>query len=394
MIVCDILRHFAPADAEVLVEENADQKRRRETELRHPVHKYRLHARLWPFARGHRIRNRLSRLGLPVLVGQMVAHIRKFKPDCIYAIYAQQHWILATWIASRLTGVPLIYHVHDAFLEGNERRQQSRFAAWLERRTLTSTRVLALDDHMAEHYQRRYGIQCTILRHVVWHRALPPRFNSVVGELDCGRSHFPGQSRPITIGFAGAIYDRNSRQLAELCRLVDADPSLQLKIWTGSAVEFEALGICGPRVESAFEANYERLLVHLAGCDLPYLPLQFSNGAQLAAQAMALSLPTKSFDYALSGVPILVHCPEDFALSRFFVRNRCGHVLNDARIEAVREWIDQWRAGQIPEVDEQARLKTLALFTPEENKRILWGVLGEEVDRARRSKLAGRVQSN
>jgi hypothetical protein len=253
---------------------------------------------------------------------------------------------------------------------------------------------LALDDHMAEHYERRYGIQCTILRHVVRYAALPARRNPVGGELHVfDRSHFPGQARPITIGFAGAIYDSNSRQLAELCRLVEADSSLRLKIWTGSAVEFEALGIYGPRVESSFEANYVRLLAHLAGCDLLYLPLQFSNGAQLAAQAMALSLPTKSFDYALSGVPILVHCPEDFALSRFFVRNGCGHVLNDPTIEAVREWIDQWRTGKIPEVDEQARLKTLALFTPEKNKRVLWGVLGEEVDRVRRRKLRGRSQS-
>ena len=112
----------------------------------------------------------------------------------------------------------------------------------------------------------------------------------------------------------------------------------------------------------------------------------------LAAQAMAFSLPTKSFDYALSGVPILVHCPEDFSLSRFFAKNRCGYVLNDPRTEAVRQWLDAWRAGQIPALDDTARLKTLAKYTPDENKRILWQVLGEEVDRAARRTTRDRSQ--
>ncbi len=381
VIVCDMLKHFPILDAEVFTEANIDQKRRRKAAIEHRVNKYRFHARAWPFRRGNRIRSRLARLGLPVLVGQLVRLIRRFKPDCLFAIYAQPHWIAATWMASRITGVPLIYHIHDAFLEVDERRQNSEIAKWLERKTLTSARVLALDDNMAEHYERKYGIQCTILRHIVEHEPLPARGNAVAADQS-GNGSPPGAGdsrRHLTIGFAGAIYDSNSRQLAEICRLVNADPTLQLKIWTGSP--YDAKSICGPRVEIAFEANYERLLSHIAGCDLLYLPLQFFKGSSMAANAMAFSLPTKSFDYALSGVPILVHCPEEFSLSRFFARHQCGYVLNDSRTEAIREWLDAWRTGKIPPFDDRARLKTLALHSAAENKRILWQVMTEEVDR-------------
>jgi hypothetical protein len=395
VIVCDVLKHFAPTEAEVFVEKNIDQKRRRETAIEQPVYKYRFHTILWPFSRGHRIRNRLARLGLPVLVAQLVRRIRRFRPDCIYAVYAQPHWILATWIASRLTRVPVIYHVHDAFLEASARRRESRFSNWLERKTLTSARVLALDDHMAEHYQQRYGIRCTILRHIVGHSPLPPKTKSStdVAALTDGRP--PARvPRTIVIGFSGAIYDSNAHQLAELCRLVEADPSMHLKIWTGSAAELPALGIRGARVEVAFEANYERLLANLASCDLLYLPLQFADGTRLGAQAMEFSLPTKSFDYVLSGVPILVHCPAGFSLSRFFEQGGCGHVLNDPRTEAVRQWLDAWRAGQIPDLAEAARTKTLAMYTAEENQRTLWEVLGEEADRARRAKARDHSRSS
>jgi hypothetical protein len=371
MVVADMLRHFGPGQAEAFVEMNVDNKQHRPAAaIEHPIRKFRMHARLWPFKRGHRVRTKLARLGLPILVAELVRHIRRFRPDCLFAIYAQPHWILATWIASRLTGVPLIYHIHDAFLEVMESRKSSRFARWLERKTLTTSRVLVLDEHMAEHYERRYGIKCTILRHVVRRAPLPERLR--------------GGAKELMIGFAGAIYDSNARQLAELCRLVGNDPSLRLKIRTGARAEaLEPLGICGPRVEIGFAPDYNRLLHDLAECDLLYLPLSFFEGECAAAGAMELSLPTKSFDYLLTGTPILAHCPEHFSLAKFFKRFPCGYVLSDPRIEAVKKWLCAWRSGEILQLDDAVRQKTLAMYTPAENKRTLWQVFAEEIDRAK-----------
>ncbi len=250
VIVCDLLRHFPPGCAEVVTEANVDHKQhRRVLDIEHPIHKYKLHAWLWPFARGSRLRSRIAWMGLPALVAQLVLRVIRFKPDCIFTVYSQPHWVFATWITSRLTGIPLVYHVHDAFLELNDLRHRSEFSRWLERKTMTTQRILALDDHMAEHYESRYGIECTILRHVVRHSPLPAKsvgfMDGHANELTSGT---PIASRPITIGFAGAIYDSNSRQLAELCRLVREDPTLSLKIWTGStAAALEPLGIGGLR---------------------------------------------------------------------------------------------------------------------------------------------------
>ena len=320
---------------------------------------------------------------MPVLAALLVRRIRRFRPDCLFVVYAQPHWILATWIASRLTGVPLIYHVHDAFLEATARRQRSRFGQWLERKTLTTARALALDDHMSEHYELRYGIRCTILRHVVSHEPLP-----VATHLAATRDDGPNDAirppREIRIGFAGAIYDSNSRELADLCRLVAGDESLRLSIWTGmSAEDLARLGIGGVRVEIGFEADYDRLLADLRQCDLLYLPLQFYNGTVAVAGAMEFSMPTKSFDYLLSGARILVHCPADFSLSRFFTKFPCAHVLNDPSIAALRQWLDAWRANRVPASDDSVRRRTLAMYTPAENKRILWQVLAEEVARTK-----------
>ena len=369
VILCDLLAHFGPGRAEAVTEFNADNKRRREIHVEHPIHKVRFHQRLWPFRRGSRIRRKLARMGTPLLVAALRRRVREFRPDAIFTVYAQAHWILATWLVSRLTGVPLIYHVHDAFLEQTHGRRNSRFASWLERKTLTSARVLVLHDHLAEHYRERYGIECTVLRHIVRHAPLPAAPQNASGEC--------------VIGFSGAVYDSNSRQLTELARRVADDPRLKLKIWSGESEQsLRAMGIDGPRVEIGYESNYERLLGHLAGCDLLYLPLAFHDGTNIAADSLQFSFPTKSLDYLLTGRPILVHCPAEFELSRFFVKHNCGYVLNDAPSEAVGKWLDAWRAGRVAPLDDADRLRTLALYSPEENKRLLWKVLGEEVDRA------------
>ena len=134
VIVCDLLENFSPGSAEAITQLNPDNQHRRQINLKHPVRKIKFHTRLWPFRRGHRIRNRIVQWGAPLLALELLRRVRAFRPDCIIAVYAQPHWILATWLVSRWTGLPLIYHVHDTFLEQTEKRRRSRFAAWLDRR--------------------------------------------------------------------------------------------------------------------------------------------------------------------------------------------------------------------------------------------------------------------
>ncbi|HEV3416249.1 MAG TPA: glycosyltransferase [Pirellulales bacterium] len=366
VILCDLLRHFPPGDAEVLTEDNPDNKRRRKIEVEHPIHKYRPHTRLWPFMRGHRVRGRLARLGVPLLVATILRRIKKFRPDCLFAVYAQSHWILAAWIASRLSGVPLIYYVHDTFLEQTNRRKNSAYSKWLDRRALSTARVLVLHPYLADYYHQRYGIECTVLRQIIRHPALPPR-----------RTDFA--AKEIVIGFSGAIYDNNRRQLAELARVVEANPRLRLKIWSDAApAELDRAGIAGERVECAYEADYERLLTHLAGCDLLYLPLAFFDTPAVTTDSLQYAFPTKSLDYLVSGTPILVHSPKHFELSRFFASHDCGHVVNEAGPVAVEAWLQRWLAGAVESLDDSDRLATLRIFSPEENRRLLWVIIAEE----------------
>jgi len=368
VILCDLLAHFPPGDAELICEKKYQAVRRRQIALRQPVRMIRFPQCLWPFRRGSRLRKVLAGVGLPWLVMVGWWRVVRFRPTCIVAIYWQATWILAAYLIARLGRVPLVYYVHDTLSENfhGGGRLREHFVTWLERTVLRGARTMVLHPYLADHYRERYGIECTVLRQIVRHEPLPPR------RRETGRP-------ALKIGFAGAIYDNNARQLAELAAIVRGEPRLRLKMWSDATMErLTQLGIAGERIDAGFEANYEWLLECLSGCDLLYLPLAFTDSEALTTDALQFAFPTKSLDYLVVGTPILVHCPENFELSRFFRQHGCGHVLNDGQPAALAKWLEAWLAGGMKPPDDVARHEALQLFSAQENRRVLWQTIWEE----------------
>jgi len=381
VILCDLLTHFPDSDAEVLCEHKFHVSQRRNITLRHRVRTIYFPNLLWPFRRGSRVRDLLVYVGLPWLILVGWWRILRFRPTCLVAIYYRIPWIIAAYVLSRTTRVPLIIYVHDTVRENFDGSSglKKHFVAWLEEKVLRGSTVMVLHPYLADHYRQRYGIHCTILRQIVWRELLPdlPEKNDRV---------------PLTIGFAGAIYDNNARQLTELAAIVQAAPRLRLKIWTAAPVDrLNEMGIRGERIDVGFENNYERLLQCLAGCDLLYLPLAFDDSGSLTANALQYAFPTKSLDYLLAGPPILVHCPKNYELSRFFSVHACAQVLNEGEPAALQGWIDAWLAGQLAAPDAAARGRAVEVFSPQENRRLFWEVMSE-VSTVSRNKTSAKTQ--
>jgi hypothetical protein len=45
--------------------------------------------------------------------------------------------------------------------------------------------------------------------------------------------------------------------------------------------------------------------------------------------------PTKTPEYLAAGRPILVHCPENYFLARFFQKHECGLVVSERSVDAL-----------------------------------------------------------
>ena len=151
-----------------------------------------------------------------------------------------------------------------------------------------------------------------------------------------------------------------------------------MKIWSdASAEQLAQSGIVGDRLEVGYESNYERLLAQLAGCDLLYLPLAFHDSTSVTTESLQYAFPTKSLDYLVCGIPILVHCPSNFELSRFFTDQECAYVVNDNKPAAIASWLNQWLNGDMPALHEGKRRAALGMFSQEENKQLLWEAIAK-----------------
>ncbi|MDY7092266.1 MAG: glycosyltransferase [Acidobacteriota bacterium] len=362
-ILAALLDPLPAGKVEVVCEDRTQGRRQRLHRFRHPVHRYRLHQRLWPFRRGSRIRTALAYLCAPCLLLYGLWRIYRFRPGCLLTVYHQPLWIFTSYLLSKLTGVPVVYYVHDPYRQAAEHRGrlEGKLAAWIESRTLHHGLVVALSDYTAELYRQTAGIEARVLPHVAdlsWASEVVPR------------PHTTGEEGRL-VGYAGTIYENNQDLMKCLASVVEAEPRLCLRVWTPARqAVLEACGLLHPRIEIRFESDHQRLLEELSQCDLLYLPLSFHDSPSLPTDSLRYALPTKVVDYCLAGAPTLVHCPEDYATARFFRHHEAGFLLHRERLEDLRSWIKQWLDEDDTPSFSRGLGSARATFDPSRNHRL------------------------
>lgn len=357
-VLAALLAAIPSGKGEVVCENNTPEGKRRKIASKHPITRLRFHRRLWPFNRGYRIRQLVKYLGVVLMVLYGLRRVYKTRPDCLFTVYYDDLWILSSFVLSKITGVPIIYYVHDPYYEAAFHRGglTARLAKWLEPRSLRHGHVMALYGSLRDHYAEKYNVHAAVVRQI----AVVSRPTNINNRTRVG-------TKEVTVGFAGAIYDNNRsllKMLAQCCR----ETPIRLKIWTGTTTNvIDELGLDRERVAITFERNYHRLIEELAECDLLYLPLAFTDTPTLPIESLRYVLPTKAVDYLSAGPPILVHCPASYETSRFFAEYGAGYQLNDDAPNALKEWILNWLSGGIAPIEESNLLRAVGAFAREKN---------------------------
>lgn len=361
-ILLEILRSIPKGRAEIVCERNCPDNMRKNVDLVHPITRLSAHRKMWPFSRGYRFQRYFVYMGVIILLLYGLFKIIKNRPDFIFTIYFNDKWILSSYLLSKLTGIPIIYYVHDPYLESAVNRQEPapKLANWLEPLSLQHGQVIVLYESLRRHYLKKYDIESVVVRHIT------PKIRN---------TYKPSKKNDlVTIGFAGMIYDNNKilmKKLGLTCRRM---PNLRLRIFTAAnSSVLEEIGLYGDRIKVEYIQNYEELLDSLSKCDLLYLPLAFPDETSLLLPESALKyvLPTKAIDYLLAGPPILVHCPKDYETSRFFVKYCAGFQLNSNRLRDINQWIENWQDKGKESIDEKNVLQALDTFSAEKNFTIL-----------------------
>ena len=212
------------------------------------------------------------------------------RADCFYA--NDTDTLLASTLAARLRGKPLLFDAHELFPDVPELQGRPRVQAvwrWVERRCLPHVSgAFTVCQSVADEYRSRYGIEMTVVRNVP---DTPPAIKTS-HEVTC----------PRTLLYQGAVnIGRGVKELIDVlqllpdCRLVVAGDGDCLADERKHAADVP----WGDRVQFLGRVEPERLHALTSQADLGLCLLQ-DLGLNYR-----YSLPNRIADFANAGVPIL-----------------------------------------------------------------------------------------
>jgi glycosyltransferase involved in cell wall biosynthesis len=269
----------------------------------------------WP-KRGRRWVHWIRWLWLPVIVWQLIRIIGRERCAVVFAVFPNEYYMAAAYLAARLTGRPLIPHFHNTYME-NRRGLALRFARWLQPRVFRASKVVfVMSDGMKEEWERDYPDV-----------KFEPLLHTFTGEIPPFEPQPKIDPNHIRLACLGAVNVSNQEALRRISELVNATPNLSLNIYTYAAEWFlRNVGIAGQRIRYENPTNDE-LMGKLRSNDILVLPHGLTGG--MPDIEYRTIFPTRTIPYLLSGRPILAHAPANSFLARWLLRHDCAILVTE-----------------------------------------------------------------
>lgn len=262
------------------------------------------------------------RLQRPLAKWRIKRIARRQNAKLIIGTYPNLYFLrLASEVALEL-GVPFVAYLHDTVLEANLGSELEHEARAVQEHVFQYAKMIfVMSDGMKELYRQKYGLETFPLRHTY--------LESIQRDIKRDRCFSPRR-----FFWGGAIYDINSSTLSRFsCLLLDG---AELELATNTDVDrLRRLGFCFERIRVTFYEKRADYLDAMGKADFLVLALDDAQQTKVNKDEIGTIFPTKTPEYLASGIPILVLCPDEYFLSRFFKRYECGYVLNELNSDSV-----------------------------------------------------------
>jgi Glycosyl transferase 4-like domain len=269
---------------------------------------------------------RLLSVATGIFTGMRV--IRQYRPRAIVAMYPDDGSLLTGYLLHRWSGLPLLPYFCDLYLEDYRTGWHGRLARWLQPRVFRSARsVMAATGGLQEYFIKRYGLSTL---------CLPACVNEPIPHAVATKN----PATPLVIGYSGTINATRVGSLKALLQVIGGDEGYRLRYFTPhTPQEIESAGVWDRNCSAEYIPDGERLVEKLGECDLLFLPLTF-EATENSIEQLSTCFATKTYEYFLSGRPVLLHCRSEFAMARFFHLWQCGLVVTTPGPEGLKRAID------------------------------------------------------
>lgn len=252
--------------------------------------------------------------------------ILKYRPSSIVCFFPFENALLITYILHKLTGKKYYPYLNDLYME-NRKGHEKAIADWLQPRFFRNAKkIIVVNEGMKRFYRERYGIESEVIFTSI-NDAIPV-------SVSVGEPH-----QPFVMGYSGNINRDRIDPFQVLIRALRDKPEYKIRMFSGvSRTQLEKWDLWSDNVSLEFFNNSAKLVEELSKCDLLYLPLTFRTD-MTSREQLATCLGIKSYEYLISGVPVMVHCPLEYYTAQFYVERNCGLVVGSLDEKAVEEAI-------------------------------------------------------
>jgi glycosyltransferase involved in cell wall biosynthesis len=285
----------------------------------------------------------LSNMQVNKAVREAVKLAEREKPAVIVGVFPDYYFLKIARETAKITGIPLAAYLHDTISESHYETRYSREADILQEQVFNeASAIFVMSRGMAELYKKKYNLDSMPLEHTY----LEPVLDTV-----------PDNTLKRQAFWGGDIYAINKNavsRISEGLKTINCDFFLA----TGASLEgLSSMGIEGSHIKRGFFSKRPEYLANLRENGLLILALDSADESPVHRDELATIFPTKTPEYLAAGSPILIHCPDDYFLARFFKDNNCGYVISEkspAKIaEISRQMLEE------PEAFSEMRLNAL-----------------------------------
>ncbi len=304
---------------------------------------------MWNLFRFWRLNTAIRFLQIPVACLIALYWVVRMRPRVIFAVYPEIEFLCVAATVAWLSRLSLKLYLLDLIPFVEERSFKGFYFRRFKRQALShASGVATISEGLSDFYGRELQKPCAVIQHI-----LPP-------QSSCSEQCNEGN-----LFLGGGVYAIN---LQSSLRIARAAVSLQKKMFYTSRDFSKQLGANGIvsllLCERSYEADvdYQRAL---RGSDVLVLVLDWAEESGANPSALKTVFPTRTMEYLQSGVPILVHCPDDFFLACFFKEHACGVVVSERSEVALARAIEALTTETTlrSSVLKQARV-TANLFSP------------------------------
>lgn len=236
---------------------------------------------------------------------------------------------LSTYLLHKATKKPFFLYFYDLYYGNKSSFIYRTLAYFLEPRLFKSAeKIFVMNELLKEHYEKKYNREVFVIR------------NSIAIE-DYPKPIEKKDNSPIfKIVFTGAVYWAQSQAIRNLIKAVNNLKDKNIQFWIYTTYDKKAIheqGIfeggrvffasCGPSEAPEVQRN----------ADVLFVPLSFEKENALLINT---SSPGKTYEYLISGRPILIHAPKDSYIARYAKENDLALVVGEDDIGELENAIE------------------------------------------------------